>query len=39
MNEGMPSDWRPVSFPFVALADSHLVSGRYDDAIAIRDGG
>jgi hypothetical protein len=34
MSEGTPSDWRLVSFPFVALAYSQLVGGRYDDAIA-----
>ena len=31
---GNTSDWRPVSFPFVALAYSQLVGGQYDDAVA-----
>jgi len=34
MSEGTPSDWRLVSFPFVALAYSQLVSGQHDDAVA-----
>jgi hypothetical protein len=34
MSQGTPSDWRLVSFPFVALAYSQLVGGQHDTAVA-----
>ena len=34
LSEGTPSDWRLVSFPFVALSYSQLVGGEYDNAVA-----
>ena len=34
ISEGTPSDWRLVSFPFVALSYSQLVGGEYDNAVA-----